>query len=171
VKSERVERNLDGADGKSRRKSERAARRTLTARRMQVRRGKRATHSSCLRGRAFTLIELIIVLGILALLLTIAVPRYFAHVERAKEATLRQDLVVMRDAIDKFHGDKGRYPESLDELVTLRYIRSVPVDPITESVTTWKVIPPTNSEAKGAVYDIKSGAEGNGIDGKPFADL
>jgi general secretion pathway protein G len=138
---------------------------------MQVRRARIAAHTSRLRHRAFTLIELIIVLAILALLLTIAVPRYFAHLERAKEATLRQDLAVMRDAIDKFHGDKGRYPESLEELATLRYIRSVPVDPITESATTWKVIPPADTEAKGAVYDVKSGADGNGIDGKPFAEL
>ena len=124
-----------------------------------------------LRQQAFTLIELIIVLAILALLITIAVPRYFAHIERAKEATLKQDLAVMRDAIDKFHGDKGRYPDSLEELVALRYVRSVPVDPITESGSTWKLVPPTDSEAKGAVYDVKSGAEGKAQDGKLFADL
>jgi general secretion pathway protein G len=126
--------------------------------------------ASHLKAGAFTLIELIIVLAILALLLTIAVPRYFAHVDRAKEATLKQDLNIMRDAIDKFNGDKGRYPESLEELVTLRYIRSVPTDPITESASTWVVVAPTDSEAKGAVYDIKSGAEGKSIDGKPYAD-
>jgi len=120
--------------------------------------------------RAFTLVELIIVLAILALLLTIAVPRYFTHIERTKEATLKQDLAVMRDAIDKFHGDRGRYPESLEELVTLRYMRSVPVDPITDSSSTWKVLPPPDSDAKGSVYDVKSGADGAGVDGKPFAD-
>jgi len=119
----------------------------------------------------FTLIELIIVLAILALLVTIAVPRYFTHIERTKEATLKQDLMVMRDAIDKFHGDKGRYPDSLEELATLRYIRSVPVDPITESVGTWKLVPPSDNEAKGTVYDVRSGAEGKNLDGKPFADL
>ncbi len=119
---------------------------------------------------AFTLIELIIVLAILALLITIAAPRYFAHIERTKEATLKQDLVVMRDAIDKFHGDKGRYPESLEELVALRYIRGVPVDPITESVSTWRLVPPPDSDVKGTVYDIKSGAEGKSLDGKPFAE-
>ena len=123
-----------------------------------------------LQPHAFTLIELIIVLAILALLLTIAVPRYFAHVERAKEATLKQDLNILRDAIDKFNGDKGRYPESLEELVTLRYIRSVPADPITESTSTWIIVAPKDSETKGAVYDIKSGAEGNSADGKPYAD-
>lgn len=123
-----------------------------------------------LRSAAFTLIELIVVLAILALLLTIAIPRYFAHVERAKEATLKQDLNTLRDAIDKFHGDKGRYPDTLDELVSMRYIRGVPQDPITESTTTWKVSPPIDTDEKGAVYDVKSGAEGNGLDGKPYAD-
>lgn len=118
----------------------------------------------------FTLIELIVVLTVLALLLTIAVPRYYGHIEHAKEATLKQDLSVMRDAIDKFHGDKGRYPDQLDELVSARYIRSVPVDPITESASTWRVIPPTDTEAKGAVYDVKSGAEGKGVDGTPYGE-
>lgn len=160
-------RSLDAAEAGSRIKSARNLRRALAAQSEAT----RAKHCSRLTARAFTLIELIIVLAILALLLTIAVPRYFAHIERAKEATLKQDLAVMRDAIDKFHGDKGRYPDSLEELVALRYIRSVPVDPITDSVSTWKVVPPTDSEAKGAVYDVKSGADGNKQDGKPFADL
>lgn len=119
---------------------------------------------------AFTLIELIVVLAILALLVSLAVPRYFAHVDYAKEATLRQDLSVLRDAIDKFYGDKGRYPEALEELVDQRYIRGVPVDPITESALTWRVVPPpAGADLKGSVYDIKSGAEGNGLDGTPFA--
>jgi general secretion pathway protein G len=124
----------------------------------------------CGRARGFTLIELIVVLAILALLLTIAIPRYFAHVERAKEATLKQDLNVMREAIDKFYGDKGRYPDNLEELVSMRYIRAVPPDPITDSASTWKVVPPVDPEAKGAVYDVKSGAEGSGQDGKPYAE-
>ena len=119
----------------------------------------------------FTLIELVVVLAIIALLVSIAVPRYFAHLERAKEATLRQDLSVMRDAIDKFYGDKGRYPEALDELVTARYLRSVPVDPITESATTWEVVGvPLDSEATGSVYDVRSGAQGDGADGKPYTE-
>lgn len=118
----------------------------------------------------FTLIELIVVLTVLALLLTIAVPRYFAHIEHAKEATLKQDLTVMRDAIDKFHGDKGRYPDQLEELVSARYIRNIPVDPITESTSTWRVIAPPDTETKGAVYDIKSGADGKSVDGTPYSD-
>src|SRR5262249_38659416 len=86
-----------------------------------------------LAAAGFTLVELIVVLAIIALLLSLAVPRYFAHVQHAKEATLKQDLNIMRDAIDKFHGDRGRYPETIDELVTMRYLRNVPQDPITES--------------------------------------
>jgi general secretion pathway protein G len=160
-------RSVDAPAAVSRAKSARNPRRVLAAQGEATGAG----HGLRPTAHAFTLIELIIVLAILALLLTIAVPRYFAHVEHAKEATLKQDLAVMRDAIDKFHGDKGRYPDSLEELAALRYIRSVPVDPITDSVSTWKVVPPTDSEAKGAVYDVKSGAEGNRQDGKPFADL
>jgi general secretion pathway protein G len=129
-----------------------------------------AQRASSVPQTGFTLIELIVVLTVLALLLTIAVPRYYSHIEHAKEATLKQDLSVMRDAIDKFHGDKGRYPDQLDELVSARYIRNIPVDPITESSTTWRIVPPTDTEAKGAVYDIKSGAEGKSADGSPYGE-
>ena len=128
-------------------------------------------HSSRAPAPGFTLIELIIVMAILALLISIAVPRYFAHIERAKEATLKQDLNVMRDAIDKFYGDKGRYPDALEELVNQRYIRNLPLDPITESQTTWTVVPPpAGSDAKGNVYDVKSGAAGTAADGSAFSD-
>ena len=96
--------------------------------------------NSARRCRAFTLIELMVVMAIIATLLTIALPRYFGSVERSKEATLKQSLAVMRDAIDKFYGDTGRYPDALEELVTKRYIRSLPVDPITESATTWVTV-------------------------------
>jgi general secretion pathway protein G len=128
------------------------------------------TYRARLAGRGFTLIELIVVLTILALLLTVAVPRYFSHLERAKEATLKQDLQVMRDAIDKFYADKGRYPEQLEELVSARYMRNVPIDPITESASTWRVVAPPDSETKGAVYDVKSGAEGGALDGSQYAE-
>jgi general secretion pathway protein G len=119
----------------------------------------------------FTLVELIVVLAILALLLSIAVPRYIHHVQRAKEATLRQDLIVMRDSIDKFFGDKGRYPDALDELVKERYLRAIPVDPITESNTSWVSLPPPpEAQVKGQVYDVRSGAEGQGADGKLYSE-
>jgi general secretion pathway protein G len=132
----------------------------------------RTGFSKLASGRSgFTLIELIVVFAILALLVSIAVPRYFAHIDRAKEATLKQDLGVMRDAIDKFYGDKGRYPDNLDEMVSQRYLRTVPVDPITESATTWVTLPPpTDAEAEGQVYDVKSGADGEAKDGTQYRD-
>jgi general secretion pathway protein G len=85
--------------------------------------------------------------------------------------TLRQSLNVMREAIDKFNADNGRYPEKLEDLVEKRYIRSIPVDPITESVQTWVIVPVPGAMAQGAVYDVRSGAQGNTSDGKPFAEL
>ena len=120
--------------------------------------------------RGFTLIELMVVMAIIAVLLTIAAPRYFQHLDRAREATLRQTLAVVRDAIDKFHGDTGKYPETIDELVPKRYLRAVPVDPITDSTQTWVLLPPPAANGNGKLWDLKSGAEGDGADGKPYAD-
>lgn len=121
--------------------------------------------------RGFTLIELLVVMAVIAMLLTIALPRYFGSVERSKEVTLKQSLNVMRDAIDKFYADNGRYPDSLGDLVDKRYIRAVPVDPITESTDTWTVVAPPEGAAKGSVYDVKSGAPGKTHDGVEFAEL
>ena len=119
--------------------------------------------------RGFTLIELLVVLTILALLLTIAAPRYFHGVDKAKEATLRSDLRNMREAIDQYYGDHARYPDSLDELVQRGYLRKVPADPITGSMETWLILPPPE-EVEGQVSDIRSGAEGTGEDGIPYAE-
>ena len=120
-------------------------------------------------GAGFTLIELLVVMAILALLLTLAVPRYFSSLDNSREVALRHDLAVMRESIDKFHGDTGRYPESLDELAARKYLRSIAPDPITESTKTWVVIAPENPE-KGGVYDVKSGAQGKARDGTAFKD-
>lgn len=123
------------------------------------------------RRRGFTLIELIVVLAIIALLASIVAPRYFNSVERARETTLRSSLVTMRDAIDKFLGDQGRYPESLNELVDKRYLRALPVDPITESRETWLAVPPTeDSIYLGGMADVHSGAPGKGLDGSAYQD-
>jgi general secretion pathway protein G len=116
----------------------------------------------------FTLIELLVVLAIVAVLLTIAVPRYFGQLENSKEAVLRDNLRTTRELIDKFYADTGRFPESLDEMVDKRYLRSKPIDPITESMDTWALIAPPTGYA-GAVADLKSGAEGVARDGRPYA--
>lgn len=115
--------------------------------------------------RAFTLIELLVVLAIVATLLTLALPRYFHSVERSREAVLRHDLKVMREAIDQFHADLGRYPTSLDELAQRKYLRRLPVDPITDSETSWIPVPPTQGSG---LFDVRSGAEGHGLDGTPY---
>ena len=120
--------------------------------------------------RGFTLIELMVVMAIIAVLLTIAAPRYFNHLDRAREATLRQTLAVVRDAIDKFHGDTSNYPDSLDDLVSRRYLRAVPVDPITDSAETWVLLPPPPANGAGKLWNIRSGAEGSGAAGTPYAE-
>jgi general secretion pathway protein G len=119
--------------------------------------------------RGFTLVELLVVLAILSLLLTLATPRYFSGVDRAREAVLKQDLAAMRETIDKIYGDLARYPGTLEELVERKYLRAVPVDPITESAATWIIVPPP-VELPGGVYDLHSGAPGNAIDGTPSGD-
>lgn len=120
-------------------------------------------------GWGFTLIELLTVMAIIALLLALALPKYFNHIDKSREVILKQDLAVMRDAIDKFHGDKGRYPESLNELVDTRYLRAVPIDPITEAPNTWVTLPPPADET-GAVYDVKSSAPGTAKNGTAFSE-
>ena len=114
--------------------------------------------------RGFTLIELMVVMAIIATLLTIATPRYFAHLDRARETALRETLAVTRDAIDKFHADNDRYPATLAELVDKRYLRSAPTDPITGNSESWTLVsPPARFEddpvgQTGGVWDIRSGA-------------
>lgn len=117
----------------------------------------------------FTLIELMVVMTIIALLISIAVPRYFKSVEQAKEDVLKQSLNVMRVAIDRFYGDNDRYPLSIKELVTKKYIRMVPVDPITESNETWVTLS-SGLDSTEEVFDIKSGALGTAKDGSAYAD-
>ncbi len=120
--------------------------------------------------RGFTLVEMLIVMATVALLLSIAAPRYFGSLERSRHVALQENLNVLRSTLDKFYGDKGRYPDSLDELVTQKYLRMVPVDPITESAQTWILIPATETQARGIV-DIKSGAPGLMQDGRAYDAL
>ena len=121
------------------------------------------------RACGFTLIELMVVMVIVALLVTIAAPRYFGSLQKSKETALHQTLAVTRDALDKFYGDNGKYPDNLDALITKRYLRSLPIDPITESNSTWTMVAPEDS-TKGGINDIHSGADGVGRDGKPFRE-
>jgi general secretion pathway protein G len=117
--------------------------------------------------KGFTLIELLVVMAIIATLMTIAVPRYFSSLENSKETALRQSLSVMREALDHYYGDTGHYPESLEDMVTHRYLRSLPTDPITERNDMWVIVPPPEGVA-GTVADIKSGATGRARDGSLF---
>lgn len=120
------------------------------------------------RHGGFTLIELVVVLSIVALLLTIAAPRYFRSVEKTKETVLRSNLSITRDALDKFYGDTGRYPDGLDELVKKKYLRTLPLDPIVDSTTLWVIVPPQGAD--GALGNIFSSAPGNSLDGTPYRD-
>lgn len=121
------------------------------------------------RRRGFTLIELLVVLGIVALLLTIAVPRFFPKVDAAKETILADNLRSTRAVIDQFYADTGRYPDSLEQLVEKKYLPALPFDPVADSDASWIIVPPEDTD-KGAVYTIRSGAPGNDRKGKPYAD-
>lgn len=118
----------------------------------------------------FTLIEILVVLAIIATLLSLVTPRYFDAIERSKETTLKHDLSIMRDAIDKFYSDKNTYPATLDDLVAHKYLRAIPEDPITESALSWVITPPPDMNSGGDVYDIHSGAETMALDGTFYAD-
>ena len=119
--------------------------------------------------QGFTLIELLVVMAIIATLLSIVAPRYFNSLDKAKEAVLRQDLGIMRNAIDQFYSDFGKYPLDLMELVDKRYLRNLPVDPFTESNATWIEVPPKNPIEAG-VYDVHSGYTGRATDGSFYEE-
>lgn len=116
------------------------------------------------RRAGFTLIELLVVMAVIATLLSIVAPRYFNSVDRAKEAVLRQNVSIMRDAIDKFYADTGAYPLNLEQLVEERYIRAIPIDPMTDSAFTWIEIPAPDEELEG-MYDVRSSSDRQALDG------
>lgn len=117
----------------------------------------------------FTLIELLVVMAIIAALLSLAAPRYIGNVDRAKEAVLKENLASLRDVLDKHYADTGKYPMTLDELVTRRYLRRIPVDPFTDSNRTWVATPPADPQ-KGAIFDVHSGATGKSSDGSALRE-
>ena len=116
----------------------------------------------------FTLIELLVVMAVVALLLTLALPRYFGSIDKSKEAVLKENLYQMREAISRYHADKGKYPETLEALAADKYLRKVPLDPVTESALTWIVVAPEDPQKDG-VWDVRSGAPGKGLDGSEYA--
>ena len=121
-----------------------------------------------MRRAGFTLIELLVVMAIVATLLTLALPRYFGSLDKSKEAVLKENLFQMREAISRYYADKGKYPESLDGLAAEKYLRKVPLDPITESTATWQPVQPEDPQ-KGGVVDVRSGAPGKARDGSEFS--
>lgn len=120
--------------------------------------------------KGFTLIEILVVMVIIATLLSLVAPRYFETVERSKETTLKHDLIIMREAIDKYYSDTGSYPNTLDDMVARKYLRALPEDPITGRNDSWTFVPPVDISIQGAIYDIHSGAEGNAGDGSAYAE-
>jgi len=118
--------------------------------------------------RGFTLLELLVVMAIIATLLTIAAPRYFRSLQRSREAVLMQDLVTLRESIDRFYGDSGQYPQTLAALVEKHYLRAIPVDPIARAADKWVVVNSDDPDDTG-IKDVKSGAEGTGENGVPYA--
>jgi general secretion pathway protein G len=123
----------------------------------------------------FTLVELLIVISLISILAAMGLVQYRNSVVSTKEAVLQTDLFRMRDAIDQYYADKGKYPSSLDSLVTDGYLRKIPEDPITKSAETWTTVPaepdPGNPSAEPGIYDVKSGAQGTTLDGRSYADL
>jgi general secretion pathway protein G len=117
----------------------------------------------------FTLVGLLVGLAIIGTLVSLVAARYTGSVGKAKESVLRENLATLREAIDKHYADTGKYPATLSDLVTKHYIRRMPEDPITDSTTTWVLVPPSDPQ-KGAIFDVKSGAPGKSQDGTAFRD-
>lgn len=120
-----------------------------------------------LKVHGYTVIELLVVLASVALLLAIAAPRYIQHVERAREVALMENLHRMRDSIDKFYADFGRYPSTMAELVERQYLRTIPVDPVTDRVDTWVGLSGIEGAGRG-IRDVKSGAKGLARNGTTY---
>ena len=126
------------------------------------------------RERGFTLVELLVVISLISILAAMGLVQYKNSIVRTQEATLKTDLFRMRDAIDQYYADKGKYPASLDALVSDGYMRKLPEDPITKSTDSWQTVPaeadPANPSAEPGIYDVKSGASGTALDGSSYSD-
>jgi general secretion pathway protein G len=131
-------------------------------------------HSALTREPGFTLVELLIVISLISILAAMGLVQYKNSVTSTKESVLRTDLFRMRDAIDQYYADKGKYPSALDSLVSEGYMRKIPEDPITKSSDSWTTVPaepdPNNPSAEPGVYDVKSGAQGTALDGSSYTE-
>jgi general secretion pathway protein G len=122
--------------------------------------------------RGFTLVEMLLVLMLIALLATLVTPVVTGGLSRARESTLKADLYALRKAIDDYYADTGAYPPELEELVTKRYLRRIPPDPVTESRDTWVLVRAEDDKAAkgGGILDVRSGSPELARDGSPFKD-
>jgi len=124
--------------------------------------------------RGFTLVELLVVISLISILAAMGLVQYKNSILRTQESVLKTDLFRVRDAIDQYYADKGKYPASLDALVSDGYLRKIPEDPVTKSTDTWQTIPaeadPNNPSSEPGIYDIKSGAQGTALDGTNYSD-
>ena len=127
-----------------------------------------------LTSAGFTLIEVLIVITLIVVLASMGMASYTNSVRRSREAVLKEDLFRMRDAIDQYYADKNKYPQALADLVTEKYLREIPKDPMTNSADTWTTVPAevdaANPAAEPGVYDVKSGSDGTSLDGSKYAD-
>jgi general secretion pathway protein G len=137
--------------------------------------GRTLTARGAGRQAGWTLIELVVVMAIITVLAAVATIGAGNAVKTSKESTLREDLFRMRDAIDQYYADKGKYPSDLQALVGDHYMREIPVDPITNSRDTWQTIPaepdPQNPNADPGIYNVKSGAEGTSLMGQAYTEF
>jgi len=120
----------------------------------------------------FTLMEVVIVMTVMAILVTVAIPIYNTHVKHAKETVLKQDLFEMRSAIDKYTVDKERAPQTLQDVVQAGYLRAIPADPFTKSADTWQIeieTEPPSPDVPAGINNVRSGADGTGSDGVAYS--
>lgn len=137
-----------------------------------IRSGRAVTGRAALRG--FTLIEIMIVMTIISILISVAVPMYQKAILRAKESLLRNNLFTLRTVIDEYTYDKQKAPQTLQDLVSDGYLRTVPVDPMTGSADSWKIIQEdatnTVNQTQPGIFDVRSGSDKISLEGTPYSD-